>query len=166
MRRRLFEGVTWHTCHDKSTNYSTTYRCVMSQHINESCHNMSTSSITTYQCSISYGVATISRLLKTIGLFCKRALQKRRYSAKETYDFKEPTNRRHPIHIKGVLCVRVFCMCVFMRVCVCVCRCNNEGVVVWMCVCVCGVCLSVYGVATNSRLLKIICLFCRISSLL
>ena len=44
-----------------------------------------------------YGVATISRLLKIIGLFCKRALQKRLYSAKETYDFKEPTNRSHPI---------------------------------------------------------------------
>ena len=38
---------------------------------------------------IYYGVATISRLLKIIGLFCKRALQKRRYSAKETYDFKD-----------------------------------------------------------------------------
>jgi len=33
-----------------------------------------------------------SRLLKIIGLFCKRALQKRLYSAKETYDFKVPTN--------------------------------------------------------------------------
>jgi len=32
-----------------------------------------------------------------IGLFCKRALKKRLYSAKETYDFKEPTNRSHPI---------------------------------------------------------------------
>jgi len=42
-----------------------------------------------------YGVATISRLLKMIGLFCKRALQKRRYSAKETYNFKEPTNYSH-----------------------------------------------------------------------
>jgi len=41
----------------------------------------------------SYGVATISSLLKIIGLFCKRALEKRRYSAKETYNFKEPTNR-------------------------------------------------------------------------
>jgi len=47
-----------------------------------------------YTCS--YGVATISRLLRIIGLFCKRALWKRRYSAKETYDFKEPTNRSHP----------------------------------------------------------------------
>jgi len=45
-----------------------------------------------------YGVATISRLLKIIGLFCKRALLKRRYSAKEIYDFKKPTNRSHPIH--------------------------------------------------------------------
>jgi len=32
-----------------------------------------------------------------IDLFCKRALQKRLYSEKETYDFKEPTNRSHPI---------------------------------------------------------------------
>ena len=45
----------------------------------------------------TYGVATISRLPKIIGLFCKRALKKRRYSAKETYNFKEPTNRSHPI---------------------------------------------------------------------
>jgi len=41
---------------------------------------------------------TISRLLKIIGLFCKRALQKKWYSAKETYNFKEPTNRSHPIY--------------------------------------------------------------------
>jgi len=46
---------------------------------------------------ISYGVASTSRLLKMISLFCKRALQKRRYSAKETYNFKEPTNQSHPI---------------------------------------------------------------------
>ena len=46
---------------------------------------------------ICAGVATISSFLKIIGLFCKRALQKRLYSAKETYNFKEPTNRRNPI---------------------------------------------------------------------
>ena len=51
------------------------------------------------QCSREYGVATISRLLKIIGLFCKRALQKRLYSAKETYDFKEPTNRSNPMRV-------------------------------------------------------------------
>jgi len=45
----------------------------------------------------SYGVATISRLLKDIGLFCKRDLQKRPIFCKETYIFKHPTNRSHPI---------------------------------------------------------------------
>ena len=39
-----------------------------------------------------YGVASSSRLLKIICLFCKRALWNRRYSAKETYNFQEPTN--------------------------------------------------------------------------
>jgi len=42
-------------------------------------------------------VATTSRLLKNIGLFCKIALQKRPIFSKETYNFKEPTNRSHPI---------------------------------------------------------------------
>jgi len=31
-----------------------------------------------------------------MGLFCKRALQKRQYSAKETYNLIDPTNRSHP----------------------------------------------------------------------
>jgi len=45
---------------------------------------------------VGYEVVTISRLLKIVGLFCKRALKKRGYSAKETYNCKEPTNRSHP----------------------------------------------------------------------
>jgi len=49
-------------------------------------------------CIYTYGVATISRLLKIIGLFCKRALQKRPIFCKETYIFKHPTNRSHPIY--------------------------------------------------------------------
>ena len=44
-----------------------------------------------------YGVATVGRIDKIIGLFCKRAPYKRLYSAKETYNFKEPTDRSHPI---------------------------------------------------------------------
>jgi len=44
-----------------------------------------------------YGVVMASRLLKIRGLFRKRALLERLDSAKETYDFKEPTNRSHPI---------------------------------------------------------------------
>ena len=50
---------------------------------------------------LSYGVATISRHLKMIGLLCKRALWNRQHSAKETYNFKEPTNRSHPIPLKS-----------------------------------------------------------------
>jgi len=50
-----------------------------------------------------YGVASISRLLKMTGLFCKRTLYKRLYSAKETYNFMEPTSCSHPI----VVCERV-----------------------------------------------------------
>jgi len=46
---------------------------------------------------VACGVATTSRLLKIIGLFCKRALQKRLYFAKETCDYKEPTTCSHPI---------------------------------------------------------------------
>jgi len=46
-----------------------------------------------------YVVATISRLLKVTGFFGKRTLYKRRYSAIETYNFKEPTNRSHLICI-------------------------------------------------------------------
>ena len=52
-----------------------------------------------------YGVATISRLLKMIGLFCKRAIQNRRYSVKETCNFKESTNCSHPI-------CRTTCVCI------------------------------------------------------
>jgi len=48
---------------------------------------------------VCYGMASISRLLKIIGLCCKRALQKRWVYAKETYNFKEPTNRSNPIYI-------------------------------------------------------------------
>ena len=42
-------------------------------------------------------MATISRMLKNIGLFCKRALQKRPVFCKETCIFKHPTHRSHPI---------------------------------------------------------------------
>jgi len=44
-----------------------------------------------------YGVPTISGLLQIIGLFCQRELSKRRYSAKETYCFIDPTDCSHPI---------------------------------------------------------------------
>jgi len=64
-----------------------------------------------------YGMATISRLLKTIGHFCKRALYKRLYFAKKTYNSKEPTNRSHPIIHMSVS------VCIYIYVCVCICVC-------------------------------------------
>ena len=45
-----------------------------------------------------YGVATISRLLKIIGLFCRILSRSQGSFAKETCNFKEPTNSSHPIH--------------------------------------------------------------------
>jgi len=45
-----------------------------------------------------YWVATLNRIDKMIGLFCKRALYKRQYSAKETCHLIDPTYRSHPIH--------------------------------------------------------------------
>ena len=54
------------------------------------------------------GVATTCRLLQIIGLFCKRALEKRLYSAKETCDLKDPTDRSHPIvRARDVIAKRV-----------------------------------------------------------
>jgi len=44
-----------------------------------------------------YGVATCSRLLEMIGLFCRISSLLLGSFAKETYNFKEPTNRSHHI---------------------------------------------------------------------
>jgi len=47
----------------------------------------------------AYGVGTISRLLKTISLFGEyRSLLQGSFTI-ETYNFKEPTNRSHPISL-------------------------------------------------------------------
>ena len=92
-----------------------------------------------------YRVSTISRLLKIIGLFCKRALEKRLYSAKETYNFKEPTNHSQPICMHIIVGVGVWlwdctrCVCVYSWECVCV-----RGlypyvmqICVYACICLC-----------------------------
>jgi len=82
----------------------------------------------THVCDESHltsGVASVSRINKIIGLFCKRALQKRRYSAKETYDFIDPTDRSHPICVLHIcdmthyICVSHVCVHVCRDVCMC-----------------------------------------------
>jgi len=83
----------------------------------------------TFVFGIHYGVATISRFLKIVGLFCTRALSKRLYSAKETYHFKEPTNRSHPIvHAPPAFDAAVGDVQVYMYtyiVCMYICICAN-----------------------------------------
>jgi len=64
---------------------------------------------------LRYGVALVSRIDKIIGLFCKRALQMRQYSGKETYNFIDPTDRSHPI---SVLCA-ILRYLVYMYICIC-----------------------------------------------
>ena len=46
---------------------------------------------------LGYGVATISRLLEMICLFCRILSLLWVSFAKETYHFKEPTSGSHPI---------------------------------------------------------------------
>jgi len=55
-----------------------------------------------------WGVATNSRLLKIIGLFCRIWSLLQGSFAKETFPFKEPTNRRHLLYYMYllVLCQR------------------------------------------------------------
>ena len=55
-----------------------------------------------------YVVATICTLLKIVVLFCKRALQKRRYSAKETYNLKEPLVVATPFDTSGPFSVQIY----------------------------------------------------------
>jgi len=80
---------------------------------------------------------------KITSLFCKRTLLKRRYSAKETYNFKRPTNRSHPIACRIELSWISMCVDVGVgvgvRECVCtgVCACVYVCVCVWVCVCMC-----------------------------
>jgi len=48
-----------------------------------------------------YGVATISRLLKIIGLFCRISSLLQGSFEKETFNFKEPTNREPHMQFTG-----------------------------------------------------------------
>ena len=56
---------------------------------------------------VRYEVVTISRLLKTTGLFCRIQSVLEGSFAKETYHFKERTNRSHPI--VGIVHVPQYC---------------------------------------------------------
>jgi len=54
-------------------------------------------SINTHKFKKTYGVATISRLLEIVSIFCRIQSLLQGSFAKVTCNFKEPTNRSHPI---------------------------------------------------------------------
>jgi len=89
-----------------------------------------------------YGVATITRLLKIVVLFCRESSLLHGFFAKETYDFKDPTNRSHPI-------------CVWERVSgIWICKVNRDNMSYYdtlqhtahidMCVRTCEFCMNMY----------------------
>jgi len=63
-----------------------------------------------------YGVASISRLLKIIFLFCRIQSLLFGSFALETYTFQEPTNRGHPIPIEWCWIVQmsILCTCIYI----------------------------------------------------
>ena len=63
-----------------------------------------------------YGVTTISRLLKIIGLFCRILSLLQGSFAKETYTLKEPTNCSHPIQKRIMRSIYVMEYTYMMRV--------------------------------------------------
>ena len=65
---------------------------------------------------VEYGMALVSRIDKITGLFCKRDIYERRYSAKETYNFVDPTDRSHPIIQRVQCCVALCCATTFKLV--------------------------------------------------
>jgi len=69
-------------------------KCIKSKHFNSVPDNQ-----VMWPIGHLYGVALVRRIDKIIDLFCKRALQKRLYSARETYNLIDPTDRSHPIPV-------------------------------------------------------------------
>ena len=105
MRHVTCTNESCHTCEWVMSHI----RMCQVTHMNQSCHSHESVAVFTVAdfrntwriCLFVssrwlYGVASVSRIDKIIGLFCKRALWKRRYSAQETYNLIDPTNRSHP----------------------------------------------------------------------
>jgi len=116
-----------------------------------------------------YGVATISRLLKITGLFYRISSLLYGSFAKETYHYKKSSTGSHPIsQLPLYESVHVFIQKILMYI-----------YAIYICIYICYIYLRMYdmfmflnihvlygyGVATVSRIDKIIGLFCRMSFL-
>jgi len=107
----VWHAYVWHAymCHDSFT----CYRRVLSGYCVHTCDMTQTyvrQVYTWHESFACYGVATISRLLKVTGLFCRISSLLEGSFTKETYDFKEPTDRSHtiPEDIAQLLCSHVW----------------------------------------------------------
>jgi len=60
-----------------------------------------------------YGVATISRLLKIVSLFCRISSLSQGSFAKETNNFMEPTTCSHPIYVFFLISCCTLTQCTF-----------------------------------------------------
>jgi len=110
-RKRKVIELTSITCMHESCHTYTPHPCVtwlvLECDVTHSCCNGIR--VLMESIRIRYGVATISRLLKIIGLFCRISSLLYGSFAKETYIFKEPTNRSHPI-VSQVTNADVLCL--------------------------------------------------------
>ena len=86
-KKKTRTGSAFYICNSQMNRC----RICLFQIPNSACNNQHWLHIQAPPFTYTYRVAMMSRLLEIIGLFCKRALWKRRYSAKETYNLKEPT---------------------------------------------------------------------------
>ena len=100
-RRCGFCGVQLRDCEARSNHMKRVICETYAIHMSHSRYGVATVTRSPYGVatvsSSAYGVATVSRIDKITGPFCKRTLSKRLYSAKETYNFKEP--RHDPCHM-------------------------------------------------------------------
>ena len=85
----FYLGNNEHTC-----PYA--YRPTINLGIRSCVHNILQKQVQT-EVHDTYGVASVSRIDEILGLLCKRALYKRQYSAKETFNLIGSTDRSHLI---------------------------------------------------------------------
>jgi len=101
-----------------------------------------------YTVAVRYGVATISKRLKIIGMFCRISSLLWVSFAKETYNLIDPTNQSHPIHAsckKSVFHPALPCCNAPVSVCCSMLQCVSE------CVCATAVPCCNAGVSDEPR---------------
>ena len=98
-------AIAWSWCHSAQVR-QIRQTCVWKSYVRMKIFHTCINKLDIFALSIwskSYGVATISRLLKIIRLFCRISSLLQGSCEKETYNFEEPTHRSHPISCTGAI---------------------------------------------------------------